>query len=188
MLRAALSAVTMRFDVNKWGCKERCSRDRTHFTYTSTSTKKSALCVAVAGRNILMVKLLLIHGALPSHCVQIMEKTVDIRNQEQSLSEQSTILSAFDIIEKPIDDNEDVQRKKERPSKRRKNKRSRNEAELKREITTLLKSGVRWFPELIEFYPRQMRQSVSVIFETLSDERFPQEIIIFVIEYFNCEP
>merc|ERR1712087_412146 len=55
---------------------------------------------------------------------------------------------------------------------------------VQRQISAILKSKVRWFPELIEFYPRRMGESLSLIFETLSDEHFPEEIIHFVIEYF----
>merc|ERR1712087_1028135 len=55
---------------------------------------------------------------------------------------------------------------------------------VQRQISAIFKSKVRWFPELIEFYPRRMGESLSLIVETLSDEHFPEEIIHFVIEYF----
>ena len=80
---------------------------------------------------------------------------------------------ALDILEKPIecDGDENVRT-------------AADEAEAKRQISAILKSKVRWFPELVEFYPQRMGEALSVVVDTLSDEHFPEEIIHFVIEYF----
>ena len=159
MLKAALSAVTKSFDANGWNRNYSKSRDA-----------KTALCVAVRKRNVEMVKLLLIHGADPSRCTLIGPAHPHRRtHREQNSNAPGAVLTAFDILDKEKALSES------------------DEAELKRQISEILKSSLRWFPELIDFYPRRMGESLTVIIETLSDEHFPEEIIHFVIEYF-CEP
>ena len=58
------------------------------------------------------------------------------------------------------------------------------QVEAKTQITALLKSNSKWFPELIDYYPKRMSESVSIIVDALSEEQFPDEIINFVIDYF----
>merc|ERR1712083_1283662 len=97
-------------------------------------------------RNIEMIRLLLIHGADLSRCAVMSECDFSGEN------ERETALTAFDILERePVTA-------------------SRDDIELRKEISTILKSKVRWFPELIDFYPRRMRECLSIIVDTLSDE------------------
>ena len=162
-LKAALSAVQKSPDVNLLSRHEN-GKLRFHM---ARFKKKSALYVAVRRYDIEMIKLLLIHGADPVRCAVVGVR--EMRRAEDSYSdseedsdhapavhtspateEQDTVLSAFDVLDserlrdrKMLDD-ESTSRDKEEP------------VEAKRQIAALLKSNVKWFPELIDFYPKRM--------------------------------
>jgi len=56
-----------------------------------------------------------------------------------------------------------------------------------RQISAIVESEVQWFPKLVNYYPRQMRQSLRFILQTLSKEHFPEDVTHFLIEYlFAC--
>jgi len=157
MLKAALSALTQSLDVDRAGFNSTtsiCTKmiQETHYY------RKSALYVAVEKRNILMVKLLLIHGADPTKCRMSRTRDESCWDDGDDSDDMWYRTSAFAMLKRG------------------------NRADA--QINALLESKAKlsFEAELMDYYPYVMRQSLSVR-EALR-EHFPEEIIHFVIEYF----
>lgn len=54
---------------------------------------------------------------------------------------------------------------------------------IKSTIEKILKSGTKWFPEMIEYYPNNMGEALSVIISAL-ENTLPVEITNIIIDYF----
>ena len=177
MLKAVLSALKNDVDVNKTTnalsrfakgsgicgvdtSDDDDSHERSEDENATTDVEnKTALYVAVETCNVEMVKLLLVVGADPLRCAMVRSGEIH-KNMLEKRARWGDRLTALQILERQGD------------------------SESKRQIAYILKSNSRWFPELIDFYPGPMLESLSAILEALSEKQFPNEIASCVLAYF----